>query len=143
MRSTRQKLKRSEPSQRQQRVGELLRHALSETLMRGELLSEELYDRPLFVGEVRMAADLRRACAYVSFAKQDRTSLEERRAVLDELRRLAPALQKSCAAPLRLKFTPKIVFAWDDLGERSAKIEGILRRCATGATGAEAECGRG
>ena len=124
----RQKLKRSGPSQRQQRVGELLRHVLSEKLIRGELLSEELYDRPLFVGEVRMTADLRWARAYVSFAKQDRTSLEERQAVLKELKRLAPVLQRSCAAPLRLKFTPRIVFEWDDLGEHSAKIEGLLQR---------------
>ena len=128
-----QRLKRSGPSQRQQRVGELLRHTLSETLMRGELLSEELYDRPLFVAEVRMTADLRCARAYVSFAKQENTSLDEQRAVLKELRRLAPALQKSCASPLRLKFTPKIAFVWDDLGERSAKIEGILQRFASGA----------
>ncbi len=123
-----QRLKRSGPSQRQQRVGELLRHTLSQTLMRGELLSEEIYDCPLFVGEVRMTADLRWARAYVSFAKQDQTSIDERRAVLKELRRLAPALQKSCAAPLGLKFTPRIAFEWDDLGERSAKIERILRK---------------
>ena len=125
-----QRSKRSGPSQRQQRVGELLRHALAETLMRGELLSEELYDCPLLVGEVRMTADLRWARAYVSLAKQDRASIEEQRAILEELRRLAPALQRSCAAPLRLKFTPKIAFVWDDLGERSAKIEGILQRYA-------------
>ena len=126
----RQRLKRSGPSQRQQRVGELLRHALSEKLMRGELLSKELYDCPLLVGEVRMTADLRWGRAYVSFAKRDHPSLEEKRAVLVELRRLAPALQKSCSAPLRLKFTPRIAFVWDDLGERSANIEGILRRFA-------------
>ncbi len=133
MERSRKKAKRSGPSQRQQRVGELLRHALSERLMRGELLSEALYDRPLLVGEVRMTADLRRACAYVSFAKQDRVSSEEQEAMLLELRRLAPVLQRDCAAPLGLKFTPKIVFVWDDLGERTARIEGILRRCATGA----------
>ncbi len=128
------RLKRSGPSQRQQRVGELLRHTLSETLMRGELLSEELYDCPLYVGEVRMTADLRWARAYVSFAKQEQTTLEERRAVLKELRRLAPILQKGCAAPLSLKFTPRIAFEWDDLGERSARIEGLLRKTSAAAT---------
>ena len=134
--------KESLPSQRQQRVGELLRHALSAKLMRGELPEPMLYDRALLVGEVRMTADLRLARVYINRVREgaiasseggnaqvidDKITTDEKHALLKALQSNAHLLQKSCAAPLGLKFTPKIIFVWDELPEQSARIERLLR----------------
>ena len=55
----------SGPSQRQLRVGELVRHALAEVLSRGEAPDEVLGSHPVTVPEVRMSPDLKLATAYV------------------------------------------------------------------------------
>ena len=134
--------KGSLPSQRQQRVGELLRHALSDKLMRGELPEPMLYDRALLVSEVRMTADLRFARVYITRVKDgaiadgeggnsqvidDKITMDEKQALLKALQSNAHLLKKSCVAPLGLKFMPKMAFAWDELPEQSARIEGLLR----------------
>ena len=53
------------PSQRQLRVGELIRRTLSEILAQGDLHDPELEGVSITVGEVRASADLKRATAYV------------------------------------------------------------------------------
>src|SRR5262245_62753330 len=53
------------PSQRQLRVGELIRHALAEMLTRGEVHDPVLEGHMITVPEVRMTADLRLATIYV------------------------------------------------------------------------------
>lgn len=53
------------PSQRQLRVGEVIRRALSEILARGELHDPELSHVSVTVSEVRMSPDLRHATAFV------------------------------------------------------------------------------
>jgi ribosome-binding factor A len=53
------------PSQRQLRVGELIRRTLSEVLMRGDIHDPDLNRMSITVGEVRVSPDLRIATAYV------------------------------------------------------------------------------
>lgn len=53
------------PSQRQLRVGEVIRRAMSEVLMRGEVHDPDLNRISITVGEVRTSPDLRIATAYV------------------------------------------------------------------------------
>ena len=53
------------PSQRQQRVAELVRHALAEVLSRGDLQDEVLASHVVTIPEVRMSPDLKLATAYV------------------------------------------------------------------------------
>lgn len=55
----------SEPSQRQLRVGELIRRTLSEVLMQGDIHDPELNRLSVTVGEVRISPDLKIATAYV------------------------------------------------------------------------------
>ncbi|MFX8429722.1 ribosome-binding factor A, partial [Acinetobacter baumannii] len=55
----------SGPSQRQLRVGELVRHALAEMLSRGEIHDDILAQQVVTVPEVRMSPDLRLATVYV------------------------------------------------------------------------------
>ena len=58
----------SGPSQRQQRVAELVRHALAEILQRGDLQDPALTSRVVTIPEVRMSPDLKLATAYVMLA---------------------------------------------------------------------------
>ncbi|ARE84472.1 Ribosome-binding factor A [Roseovarius sp. EC-HK134] len=53
------------PSQRQLRVGELIRRTLSEVLMRGDIHDPDLNRISVTVGEVRTSSDLKIATAYV------------------------------------------------------------------------------
>ncbi|HSA67299.1 MAG TPA: ribosome-binding factor A, partial [Methyloceanibacter sp.] len=53
------------PSQRQLKVGELIRHALAEIFSRGEIVDDVLARHSLTVPEVRMTPDLKLATAYV------------------------------------------------------------------------------
>ena len=56
----------SDPSQRMLRVGEQVRHALSETLQRGEVIDPVIENSVVSVSEVRMSPDLKIATAFVS-----------------------------------------------------------------------------
>ncbi|TIV21249.1 MAG: ribosome-binding factor A, partial [Mesorhizobium sp.] len=56
----------SGPSQRMLRVGEQVRHALSETLQRGEIIDPVIENSVVSVSEVRMSPDLKIATAFVS-----------------------------------------------------------------------------
>ena len=64
------KASRSGPSQRQLRVGEQVRHALSELLQRGELPDDAVDHTLLTVSEVRMSPDLKVATAFVVAARR-------------------------------------------------------------------------
>ena len=63
--ANRQSDKRSGPSQRQLRVGELIRHALAEMLARAEIHDDVLAAHVVTVAEVRMSPDLRLATIYI------------------------------------------------------------------------------
>ena len=56
----------SGPSQRQLRVGELVRRAVSDALLRGDIHDPEFPTVPITVGEVRMSPDLRNATVFVT-----------------------------------------------------------------------------
>lgn len=98
----------SGPSQRQLRVGELIRRALSEVLMRGEVHDPELNRLSVTVGEVRTSPDLKVATAYVSVlggvGEQELIPLLARNKA--ELRRI---IGKSLA----LKYAPDLRFRPD------------------------------
>jgi ribosome-binding factor A len=55
----------AEPSQRQLRVGEQLRHIIAETMQRGHFHHEVLMNSGITVTEVRVSPDLKNATAYV------------------------------------------------------------------------------
>lgn len=111
------------PSQRQLRVGEQIRHLLSEILARDELHDPELAQANVTVSEVRVSPDLKNATAFVSpFAGG---SME---AVVQALRRAAPFLQGRLGAELNLRFTPRLRFEADRSFDEAARIEALLRQ---------------
>jgi len=97
------------PSQRQLRVGELIRRTLSEVLARGDVHDPELNRLSVTVGEVRTSPDLKVATAYVlplGGQGQDQ--------VLEFLRRNKGELRRVVGKKLGLKFAPELRFRLDE-----------------------------
>jgi ribosome-binding factor A len=109
-------------SQRQLRVGELIRHALSELLTRGEVHDPVLEGHLITVPEVRMTADLRLATIYV-MPLGGRDAAE----VLDALERNKRYLRGEIAHRVNLKFAPEIRFRVDERFDEAERIEKLLR----------------
>ena len=111
------------PSQRQLRVGEQIRHIMSETLSRGDFYNEALMNMAggITVTEVRPTPDLRQATAYViSLGGADMDS------ILPALNENAPVFQKDINSKANLKFTPKVRFKEDTSFEKAQKLDELL-----------------
>ncbi|HEX9836189.1 MAG TPA: 30S ribosome-binding factor RbfA [Alphaproteobacteria bacterium] len=113
------------PSQRQLRVGELLRHALAEMLERGELRDPDFAGLNLTVTEVRCAPDLKGATVFVVPLGGEGAD----RAIA-ALARAAPFLRRRLAEEVELRFAPELRFALDTSFDRAARIERLLREPA-------------
>lgn len=101
------------PSQRQLRVGELIRRTLSEVLTRAEVHDPELNRHSITVGEVRASPDLKVATAYVMpLGGQDAEG------ALAALRRNAPELRHLIARGMSLKYAPQLRFVLDETFDR-------------------------
>jgi len=112
----------SSPSQRQLRVGELVRHTLSELFTRGEVHDDVIQAHMITVPEVRMTADLRLATIYVMpLGGRD---IEE---VLEALDRNKRYLRGEIARRVNLKFAPEIRFRIDERFDEAERIEKLLR----------------
>ena len=111
------------PSQRQQRVAELVRHALAEVLARGDIADPVLSAHVVTIPEVRMSPDLRLATAYVMpLGGQDET------AVIAALARNAKALRMEVSRRLKgLRYAPDLRFLRDETFDEMARIDALLR----------------
>jgi len=109
------------PSQRQLRVGELIRHALAEMLTRGEIHDDVLAGTVLTIPEVRMSPDLRLATIYVMPLGGE--NLEP---VLAALERNKRYIRGEVAEAVNLKFAPDIRFLADETFEEADRIERLL-----------------
>ena len=109
-------------SQRALRVGELIRHAVSDMLTRGEVHDPVLEGHLITVPEVRMTADLRLATIYVMpLGGRDIAP------VLEALDRNKRFLRGEIARRVNLKFAPEIRFRVDERFDESERIEKLLR----------------
>jgi len=109
-------------SQRQLRVGELVRHALADLLMRGEVHDPVIEGHLITIPEVRMTADLRLATVYVMpLAGRDTDD------VIDAFERNKKFLRGEVAHQINLKFAPDLRFRVDDRFEEAARIDKLLR----------------
>ena len=114
--------KGSAPSQRQLRVGELIRHALAEMFARGEVHDPVIESHHITVPEVQMTSDLRLATIYVMpLGGSDRESVL---AALDRNKRF---LRGEIARHVNLKFAPEIRFRIDERFDEAERIERLLR----------------
>jgi ribosome-binding factor A len=109
-------------SQRQLRVGELIRHELAEMLTRGDIHDPVIQAHMITVPEVRMTADLRLATIYVMpLGGRD---AEEVIAAFDRNKRY---VRGEIARRVNLKFAPEIRFRVDERFDEVERIEKLLR----------------
>ena len=101
------------PSQRQLRVGELIRRTLSEVLARGDVHDPDLNRMSITVGEVRTSPDLKIATAYVL-----PLGGEGQDEVLKLLARNKGELRRAVSKKLTLKFAPDLRFQLDETFDR-------------------------
>ena len=104
------------------RVGEQVRHALSDLLMRGDVHDETLASHLVSVTEVRMSPDLRHATVFV---KPLLGANEEE--VLKALRTHTAFFQKEVARRVATKYAAKIKFLADQSFDEGGKIDQLLR----------------
>jgi len=110
------------PSQRQLRVGELIRHALAEMLVRGEIHDDVLAAHVVTIPEVRLSPDLRLATVYVTtLGGEDLTP------VLAALEKNRKYIRTEVAHAVNLKFAPDVRFLADETFDEARRIEEILR----------------
>jgi ribosome-binding factor A len=109
------------PSQRQLKVGELIRHALSEIFTRGEIVDDVLSRYSLTLPEVRMTPDLKLATVYVFPLGGEGAS--EAVAHLDKHKRF---LRGEVAKRVSMKFMPELRFKIDTSIETSRRIDELL-----------------
>lgn len=110
-----------QPSQRMLRVGELVRHAMSELLTRSEINDPALEGRVVTVPGVRMSPDLKLATVFVMPLGGGNIG-----DVLAALDRHKKSLRGEIARRVNLKFAPEVRFKPDPSFEYSAKIDALL-----------------
>ncbi len=111
------------PSQRQLRVAEEVRHALSAVFAREAFRDPDLQDLHVTVTEVRASPDLKHMTAFVSGLGKDLTDAQ-----FAGLRRVSPFLRKQVAHAVRLKYAPDLHFQPDTALDYAMKIDAVLRR---------------
>ena len=111
-----------EPSTRRLRVGELIRHALVETLARDEVRDPDVAGRSITITEVTVSPDLRNATVFV-----EPLGGREVDKVLAGLNRSAAFLSGRVARTVRLKFAPRLVFRHDPSFDNADHIDRLLR----------------
>ncbi|MER8634609.1 30S ribosome-binding factor RbfA [Mesorhizobium sp. M0323] len=110
------------PSQRMLRVGEQVRHALSETLQRGEILDPLIENTVVSVSEVRMSPDLKIATAFVS-----PLGAKDAGAVIEALNKHAKFVRGRVSGALRqMKYMPEFRFRLDTSYDNFQKINELL-----------------
>ena len=110
------------PSQRQLRVGELLRHTLSEILARGGLRDPNLIGVSVTVTQVKPSGDMRHATVYV-----EPLGGKNARTVVEALNRQRGLIRGLMGKEISLKFTPELRFLEDTSFAEAEKIETLLK----------------
>ena len=109
------------PSQRQLKVWEVLRRALSDVLRRGDIHDPELDRFSLTVGEARMSPDLRVATVFV--LPLGGMGAE---GALEALERNKGELRRAVSKEIQLKFAPDLRFRLDDSFDRMDETRRLL-----------------
>lgn len=109
------------PSQRQLRVGEAIRRAMSEALARGEIHNDDLARLSITVGEVKVSADLRVATAYVLPLGGAGAEV-----ALKALNRSRGEIRHVIARDVLLKFVPELRFMIDETFDRMDQMRRLF-----------------
>ena len=118
-------MKHNQPEERSVRllrVGEQVRHILSEILQRGDVHDETLARHMVSITEVRMSPDLRHATVFVKPLLG-----KDEEAVLKALRTNTAYLQREVAARVKMKYAAKLKFLADESFDEGTHIDQLLR----------------
>lgn len=115
-----------EPSQRQLRAGELVRHALTEIFMREEFRDPALQGVNVTIGEVRTSPDLKHAHVFCSpLGETDPAAQDE---LAKALNRAAPYIRGQLGKRIDMKFTPQLHFIADHSYDDGAYMDSVFER---------------
>lgn len=104
------------------RVGEQMRHVISDILARGDVHDETLAKHPVTITEVRMSPDLRHATVFVKPLLG-----RDEEAVLKALRTNTAYLQREAAARVQMKYAAKLKFLADESFDEGSHVDKLLR----------------
>lgn len=105
------------------RVGEQVRHVLSEILQRGDVHDDTLANHLVSITEVRMSPDLRHATVFVKPLLG-----KDEEAVLKALRTNTAYLQREVAHRVQMKYAARLKFLADESFDEGSHIDALLRR---------------
>ena len=110
------------PSQRQLRVGEMLRHALAEILNRNEIRDPDLDGVSVTITQVKPSPDMRYATVYC-----EPLGGENAKQIVAALNRHKGFLRGEMGHRIAIKFTPELRFVEDESFAEAQRIENILK----------------
>ena len=110
-------------SQRQLRVGEMIKQALGMILLRDEAKLPNLETRVITVTEVRMSQDLKVAKAFV-LPLGGKNAQE----IVDELKEFSFVIRKVLSKKITMKYLPKLLFVKDESFDYAEKIENLIKQ---------------
>ena len=110
-------------TQRQLRVGEMIKQALGMIFIRGEAKLPNLETKSITVTEVRMSPDLKTAKTFV-LPMGGRNSSE----IVEQLKEFSFIIRKVLSKKITMKFLPKIIFVKDESFDYAEKIENLIKQ---------------
>ena len=115
-----------EPSQRQLRAGELIRHALTDIMMREEFRDPGLQGVNVTIGEVRTSPDLKHATVFCSPLGE--TDPQAQNDLAKALNRASAFIRGRLGKQIEMKFTPQLHFIADHSYDEGAYMDALLER---------------
>ena len=110
-------------SQRQLRVGEMIKQALGMIFLRDETKIPNLGTREITVTEVRMSQDLKVAKAFV-LPLGGKNAHE----IIEKLKEFSFVIRKVLSKKITMKYLPKIIFVKDESFDYAEKIENLIKQ---------------
>ena len=110
-------------SQRQLRVGELIKQSLGQIFLRDEAKVPTLITKNITVTEVRMSPDLKNARAYVI-----PLGGKDTKQAVDVLTKFSHLIRKALSKKIDMKFLPKVSFIGDKSFDYAEKIEKLIQK---------------
>ena len=110
-------------SKRQLRVGEQLRHIISEVLAEGNIHDPDLNNTSITVTEVQPSPDMRNATVYIVPLGGENETI-----ILKALNRSTGFIQSEMASHLSMKFTPRLAFKKDTSFDYGDHIDALIKR---------------
>jgi len=111
------------PSNRQIRVGEMLRHTIANILEKNTLINDDLKDVSIIITEVDASPDLKNAKVYTT-----RLGGGDMETVIDGLNNIKSFLKREISKSVQLKFTPDLKFYEDKTFDEANRINELLNK---------------